>query len=106
LLKKLTLEEFKNLPFKYRTGMRSDTRAHRAYRNDEYGLQKEVITKYNKKKMEWGVGKVHYFIDGDPKEYLTVEEYYEAYVRKFEADEKRKAMRCANLSPQASESPV
>ena len=106
LLKKLTFEEFCALPFKYRTGARYTNKAHRAYRNDEHGLQKEVITKRNAHTQEWGVGQVYYYLDRDLKEYRTPQEYYEAYIRRFEADEKRKAMRCANLSPQASESPV
>ena len=101
IVKKLTFEEFEKLPFTYRTGMRTSKGAQRAYRNDEHRLQKEVITKFNPRTQTWASGKVYYYLDGDPAEYKTVEEYYAAYIRRFDAEEIRKAMRCAAQSQEA-----
>ena len=103
LKKRLTLEEFKKLPFVYRTGVRYTKSAQRLYRNDEYGLQKELITRFNTKKQEWGTGKVFYFVDGDPNEYTDIETFYGAFLYKYDADEARKALRCADLSRKPSE---
>lgn len=103
LKKRLTFDEFKALPFKYKTGVRYEKSAHRAYRNDEYGLQKELITRFNSKTNEWKEGKLYYFIDGDPNEYTDINLFYGAFLYKYDADEARKALRCADLSRKPSE---
>ena len=98
IVKKLSREEFEKLQFTYRTGMRTTNGAQRAYRNDEHRLQKEVITRFNPRTQTWAEGKIYYYLDGDPNEYRNVDDYYAAYVRRFDAEEVRKYMRCANQS--------
>ena len=81
-MKELTFEEFCALPFHYRSGYRYATGAHRAYRNDEHGLQIEVKTPFRESTQQWGAGKTYYFIDNDPREFTDQAAWYIAYMHK------------------------
>lgn len=81
-MSELTFEEFCALPFQYMSGIRYSTGAHRAYRNDEHGLQMEVITPFRESTMTWGTGKTYYFLDNDPREFTDVSAWYVAYMHK------------------------
>lgn len=78
----MNLDEFKNLPFQYVTGITTDRDARRLYRNNEHGLQMEVHTK---RKMRgdiysgWKDGVTTYYMDGDTREFDSVEALYEAW---------------------------
>ena len=52
------------------------------YRNEQAGMQKEVVTPYNPRTMTWGTGDVSYFLDGDEREFKTVADLYVAYMHK------------------------
>lgn len=78
----LTFEEFCLLPMQYTMGMRFDTSAQRMYRNEEVGMQEEVITPFNPHRQTWGIGDTSYFLDGDDREFKTVAELYMAYMHK------------------------
>jgi len=81
-MKELTFEEFCSLPFKYVNGIRYTTGAHRAYRNNEHGLQMEIVTPFREAAQQWGEGKTYYFLDKDPREFRDVAELYLAYMHK------------------------
>lgn len=85
----LTFEEFCQLPLRYCLGLVSDVGARRLYRNDQIGLQKEVITKRKRNGdiySGWRKGEAYYFLDRDPKEYRTPDQVYVAYMEKVCAD--------------------
>ncbi len=80
-MSELTYDVFVNLPFLYVKGLLYEGGATRMYRNENYGLHIEIVTKKDKYG-EWGEGKQHFYVDGDPNEYANVAEQYEAYMRK------------------------
>lgn len=81
----MNLDEFRNLPFQYVTGMTTDRDARRLYRNNEHGLQAEVVTK---RKVSgdiysgWKDGVTTYYMDGDKREFANIAELYEAWMEK------------------------
>lgn len=79
----LTFAEFCELPLLYHTGISFETGAQRLYRNDAHGIQKEVFTKRNPHTHQWGNGKAYYFVDGDPRQFETVADWYVAYMEKI-----------------------
>ena len=81
-MKELTFEEFCHLTMMYTTGITYETGAQRMYRNNEYGIQKETFTKRNVRTLEWYEGKSFYFVDGDPREFETIDQCYVAYMEK------------------------
>lgn len=60
---------------------------HGLYRDNDLGIQYEYAT--NRTQGGMGVGKQSnsYFIDDDPREFLTVDELVDAYNEKFRFDE-------------------
>ena len=78
----LTYEEFCDVPMQYTLGLRLSDGAQRLFRNEKLGIQKEIATSYDEYWMEWGVGSVSYFMDGDPNEYANAAELYVAWFRK------------------------
>ena len=84
-LPELTYAEFCELPLLYTLGMRFDWGAHRQYRNDEHGFCVEVVTKqavYGDIYSGWKPGERAYFLDGDDREFKTVDQLYVAYMEK------------------------
>lgn len=77
----LTLEQFKRLPLTYVKGISAEKWAHRAYRNEVYRLQVEVLTK-RKRGGEWGDGVSYWYLDGDPREFTTAEACYAAWLER------------------------
>lgn len=78
----LTYEEFCLITMTYCTGMTFDTGAQRLYRNDKYGVQKEVYTPRNPVTCKWGTGKAYFFLDGDERVFETSDQCYVAYMEK------------------------
>jgi hypothetical protein len=81
----LTFEEFCELPLIYTRGMRFDWGAKRMYRNEEIGLQVEVVTKqkvWGDIYSGWQPEKQVYFLDDDDRQFDTVVEAYVAYMEK------------------------
>lgn len=74
----ISFAEFVNLPLAYRQGMSGDWGAHRMYRNDDHGLQVEIVTAKTKGG-KWAKGQRYYYLDGDEREYETAEAAYNAY---------------------------
>lgn len=84
-MKELTFEEFCELPMEYVHGIAADWGAMRLYRNEEYGLQKELVTKRIRKGdiySGWRDGEVGFFVDGDDREFKTVDQLYVGYMEK------------------------
>lgn len=82
-MKELTFEEFCELPMTYTLGMCGDSVAQRAYRNNDIGLQREVITERKRRGdiySGWRDGEVYYYLDGDTNEYRTPDQVYVAYM--------------------------
>ena len=81
----LTFEEFSQQPLKYTLGTCGDWGAHRAYRNEELGIQKEVVTK-RKRPGDiyggWEEGKVYFYLDRDPREFRSSAELYVAWMER------------------------
>ena len=83
--RELTFEEFCELPLQHTMGMSFDWGSHRMYRNDELGLQKEVITKRKRKGdiySGWKDGVATYFLDRDDRQFDTPDQVYVAYMEK------------------------
>ncbi len=81
----LTFEEFCALPLQYALGMNGDWGARRLYRNDSIGLQKEVHTQRVRKGdiySGWRESVVAFFLDGDDRQFDTVDQVYVAYMEK------------------------
>ena len=81
----LTFEEFCKLPLIYTLGMRFDWGAKRMYRNEQIGLQVEVVTKqmvYGDIYSGWHPEKRVYFLDNDERQFDTVDQVYVAYMEK------------------------
>lgn len=74
----ISYAEFASLPTTYVRGMAGEWGAHRVYRNDEHGLQVEVITGRTRSGT-WTKGQRYYFLDGDDREFESVEACYQAY---------------------------
>lgn len=83
--RELTFEEFSQQPLTYTLGTCGELSAHRAYRNEDLGIQKEVITK-RKQPGDiyggWEAGQVYFFLDGDPRQFRTSAELYVAWMEK------------------------
>jgi hypothetical protein len=82
-LSDITFEDFCKLPMVYVQGLRTDKGAHRVYINKEYGLQKELVTRFSQKTFKWGKGKLYFFLDGDKTTYKSAKECYEALIKKL-----------------------
>jgi len=85
-MSELTFEEFCAQPLLYAGGISGDYGAHRAYRNDELRIQKEVVTKrkrYGDMYSEWDKGETYYFLDGDPRTFNNGAELYVAWMEKI-----------------------
>ena len=81
----LTFEEFCNKPLQYVLGFIGDAGAKRLYRNEELKIQKEVHTKRKIKGdiySGWKEPVIAYFLDGDDREFQTVDQLYVAYMEK------------------------
>lgn len=81
----LTFEEFCAQPLQYRFGITGDMSARRLYRNDDLGIQKEVHTQRVRPGdiySGWKDGVVSYFVDGDPREFTTVDGLYVGWMEK------------------------
>lgn len=74
----ISFAEFQALPLAYQGGYSAEDHAHRAYRNDEHGLQVEIVTA-RKRNGEWHNGQRYYYLDGDEREYETAAACYNAY---------------------------
>jgi len=86
----MTREEFGKQPLQYVSGMSGAFGAHRVYRNNQLGIQREIVTKrkrYDNIYGGWEKGDVGYFLDGDKREFKTVDELYEAWAQKNAARE-------------------
>ncbi len=84
-MSELTFEEFCQQPFNYVLGMTGDAGAHRMYRNDDLGIQKEVSakrTRHGDIYSGWRDTEVYFFLDGDPAEYRCAAEVYVAWMAK------------------------
>lgn len=81
----LTFEEFGQQPLTYTLGTAGDWGAHRAFRNDDLGIQKEVVTKrkrYGDIYGGWENGEVYYYVDSDPREFRSTADLYVAWMEK------------------------
>lgn len=79
----LTYEEFCNLSCPYTFCMTFDWGVQRMYRNDDIGLQIEIVTKRKRKGdiySDWKEPDHYYFLDGDPNKYRTMDQVYVAYM--------------------------
>ena len=83
--KELTFEEFCQVPLQHTMGISYDWGSHRMYRNEELGLQKQVITKRKRKGdiySGWKDGVAAYFLDRDERQFDTPDQVYVAYMEK------------------------
>jgi hypothetical protein len=74
----ISFAEFVNLPMTYCQGMSGDWGGHRVYRNNEHGLQMEVVTARTKGGT-WKKGQHYYYLDGNDREFETAAACYQAY---------------------------
>ena len=74
----ISFAEFTELPLTYVHGMQGSKGAHRVYRNDDVGLQVEVVTAKTKSG-GWAKGQRYYFLDGDERQFETALDCYNAY---------------------------
>ena len=84
-MKELTFEEFCQLPLQYTLGRSFNWGAHRMHRNDDIGLQVETVTK--RKKVGdiysgWKKQERAFFLDGDNRQFDTIDQVYVAYMEK------------------------
>jgi hypothetical protein len=80
----LTYEEFTAMPMQYTIGFSGDSGAHRMYRNEQLGIQKETTTKrkrFGDIYSGWKDPENFFYIDGDPREFHNAADCYEAYMR-------------------------
>ena len=81
----LTYEEFCALPMQYTMGMSTASGAHRMYRNEQVKLQQEIHTNregYDDPYGGWKEQTVTFFLDGDARQFDTLEDVYVAYMEK------------------------
>lgn len=81
----LTYEEFCALPMQYVMGISTASGAHRTYRNEQFKLQKEIETKrkfYDDIHGGWKNQTIGFFLDGDARQFYTLEDVYVAYMEK------------------------
>ena len=78
----MKLAEFRKLPLKYTSGIVTGDYARRMYRNEEHGLQVELVTR---RKVPgniyagWCKGKRYFFLDLDPTEYRSMTALWKAW---------------------------
>ncbi len=80
-----TFGEFCALPFQYTYGVVGDNGASRLYRNEDFKLQYETHTKRKKKGdpySGWKKSVVVYSMDGDERNFETIDQLYVAYMEK------------------------
>jgi hypothetical protein len=63
-----------DIKWKMESHMSLRTYHHGLYRNDEYGIQREQITKVTGNGMNFGKGKNYFFIDGGKREFTDLQE--------------------------------
>ena len=81
----LTYEEFTAMPMQYTIGFSGDSGAHRMYRNEQLGIQKETTTKrkrFGDIYSWWCATEVAFYLDGDPREFRCAAEVYVAWMAK------------------------
>ena len=84
-MEELTFEEFCALPTMYCSGYQADWGAHRMYRNERIGLQVEIVTKRVRRGdiySGWKKEKRFFFLDGDARQFDTLDQVYVAYMEK------------------------
>lgn len=84
-MKELTFAEFCEIPLQYCGGIVTDRDARRMHRNEEFGIQREVHTKRKRRNdpyAGWKEGVVAFFLDGDDREFQTIDQVYVAYMEK------------------------
>ncbi len=77
------------MPLAYVFGMTFDWGAHRVHRNDECGVQKEVVTKRKRHGDYyggWESGEVYFYLDRDERQFRTVDQLYVAYMERVCGD--------------------
>lgn len=82
-MNELTYEEFCKQPLRYTLGITGDWGAHRKYRNDELGIQKETVTRRKRHGdiySGWRTGKSYYYLDDDDREFKNIAELYVAWM--------------------------
>ena len=82
-MKELTYAEFCEQPFRHTLGITNDRGANRLFRNDELGIQWEIIThrkRYGDIYSGWRIGKSYYYLDGDDREFANIAELYVAWM--------------------------
>lgn len=81
--RELTFEEFCQSPMQYTLGTTGDWGAHRMYRNEMLGIQREVITEREEPGNLYGGWKgseFAYFMDGDNRQFATRADLYVAWM--------------------------
>lgn len=84
-MKELTFEEFCEIPMRHTMGISFDWGSLRMYRNEELGIQKDVVTKRKRKGdiySGWKDAQVSFLLDSDKREFKTVDQLYVAYMEK------------------------
>ena len=87
-MEELTFEEFCELPTIYCGGYTTDSMAHRMYRNEEIGLQIEVVTmrvSAGNVYSGWKDGQAFFYLDADESRglqhcYNTIDQAYVSYM--------------------------
>lgn len=79
----MTYEEFCSAPMTYSMGLVGDWGAQRMYRNNDLGIQYEVLTRRKRSGdiySGWKEGKVYFYLDRDPRQFANAAELYEAWM--------------------------
>lgn len=83
MTEELTFEEFCEMPITYTLGTTGDWGAHRMYRNELLGVQREIIT-YRMVDGDiysgWKDSTCTYFMDGDSRQFATIADLYVAWM--------------------------
>ena len=84
-MSELTFEEFCQQTMVYTMGITCDWGDQRMCRNEQLGIQREVITKRKRHGdiySGWKDGQIAYFLDGDEREFKTGADLYVAWMEK------------------------